>query len=235
MPRYLGPRTEFNPDLPPAAFPTLDTERQQLAYAQEQAVAAPSNLPTLATTKNVQNSTQTKTLTIEDQIRHIRADTTLAETASTRKSKGRTTEIDEVQKPIGTNRPHVWDSLTNFYKLEILDSMLEAFPGADAFKIMERLRLTHAQQDHAQGLLRDRQDRNEQEKRAQVQFNTKIQDHFLNKSISLTEARLNPMRDSTIYKSIDQTEHLITKPDDLKNAKWYLKMCRLDPGILSME
>lgn len=38
---YTGPQTEFNPDLPPATFPTLDTAKQVQEY--EQKVAAEAN------------------------------------------------------------------------------------------------------------------------------------------------------------------------------------------------
>ena len=227
FPRYLGPQIEYNGNLPPAAFPTLDTE--ELAKARQRG-QAPYNIAKRPTQRLHSGNAQTfHVSSARTSYGHASGQQDARDISLSQRSQG------EIRNQSGNdsllrsftqttdddNRmtTEIWDELSIYWRLEVVDSIASALNPLNAYQILYKLRLTPYQIKKMERVLLDRRHRNEAEDRAQEELDNETTQYLMKRNIPVSQENFRTILDNTIYRSVNQNNHLVTKPSDSQNAK----------------
>lgn len=127
----------------------------------------------------------------------------------------------------------VWDVLSIYWRLEIIDSIASAFdPSPAASQIFYILQLTPTQIKSMEEVLLDRSHRDEVESRAHRKFNHVATNYLKRKSIAVSEAKFKTILDNILYANIDEDNQLVTNSSDRQDAMIFLSKVSMNPGLL---
>ena len=238
--RYLGPRTEYNTNLPPAAFPSIDPLEPLEARQVQDAPSQASRLPTRSHFADERPDTsQSKRLPTSStgNIVHDwgREDIRGSQPGSS-KVQGNadfwmaSTEHRVIDSPQATD---LWDRISIYYRLMVLDAVIAAYdPPPDEFQALHRLPLKNTQIQEMVRVLRDRQARSEVEEQAHRKLVRSTTSHLMKSNEPMSEEKFRAALDRTIYKDIEQSDHLVTRLGDLHHARQFLAKVGFDPELL---
>ena len=240
--RYLGPQTEYNDNLPPAAFPTLDNFGFLEARKRHSAPSRASRLSARSVNDaNLQHtfstSEQSSTESVDtSQAAHDKEPVHVTRTGMPTVQVNKSLLLSSAKGGADIESLEaidIWEELSIYYRLEVLDSLVAACdPVPSEFRALHQLPLTDTQIEAMGKVLRDRQDRNETETRAQIRLNRGTTTFLMSSNVSVSEDRFRAALDRTIYKTIERDDHLVTNTGDLQNARLFLAKAGFNPELL---
>lgn len=248
---YRGQVIEFNPNLSPAAFPTLDHP----GYVHNGGHVA-IDLQSYLTTdfsRRVSPSLMQSSITVQKQPRVSKPSSIYGEPTDNgprnpvwasnmarMEEAGKMSDFardimdmeseGEGRKLINTGRKFpAWADLTDTHKLDLADAIGELF-HPNAFQVMHQLRLSVLEKKKFLELLRQRQEQEAREEANQHKLQEQTKDALL-QGKNLSQSTFHEMVEANLYGTVDEDDHNQTCPYELEKARAYLVYCGFDPAL----
>lgn len=237
--RYLGVQSKYNESLPPAAFPTLDT--QELLHAWERGQApydTPKRSKQLAQDGNVQDALFPLTrmshgpTSPQEEARGAFPDprTWVEKLVHAKHESPPETRLEMTGNDDRTPT-EIWDGLSIDWRMEVVESIASVF-DCNAHQVFHVLQLTPVQILIMEKLLSDRSQHSKAEDRTCEYSNQYATRYLMKRKTAVTEYRFRLFLNRTVYGHVDKADELQTNPYDRQDAELLLSKVGLTWELL---